>query len=103
MQTIQQLMGKHKTILLPSQERTLQEVGGNIQLARLRRNLSTEQVSERAGIARSTLVKVEKGDQGVAIGTYLKVLFVLGLDYQLKQIGAEDSLGRKLQDAKLIK
>ncbi len=96
-------MGKQKTILLPSQQRTLQEVGGNIQLARLRRNLSTEQVSERAGIARSTLVKVEKGDQGVAIGAYLKVLFVLGLDYQLKQIGAEDSLGRKLQDSKLIK
>ena len=69
-------MGKQKTILLPSQQRTLQEVGGNIQLARLRRNLSTEQVSERAGIARSTLVKVEKGDQGVAIGTYLRCCFV---------------------------
>lgn len=29
--------------------------------------MSTEQIAERAGISRSTLVKIEKGDEGVAI------------------------------------
>ena len=33
----------------------LQEMGDNIKLARLRRELTAEQVAERAGISRSTL------------------------------------------------
>lgn len=95
-------MGKSKTVLLPSQQRTLNRLGENIKYARLRRDLSAEQISERAGIGRSTLVKVEKGDQGVAIGTYLKVLFVLGLDADLLKVAEDDMLGRRLQDAKLV-
>ena len=95
-------MGKSKTILLPSQQRILNTFGENIKLARLRRDLSAEQVAERAGIGRSTLVKVEKGDQGVAIGTYLKVLFVLGLNADLLKVAEDDKLGRRLQDAKLV-
>ena len=95
-------MGKSKTVLLPGQQKTLDTFGENIKLARLRRDLSAEQVAERAGIGRSTLVKVEKGDQGVAIGTYLKVLFVLGLDADLLKVAEDDMLGRRLQDAKLV-
>ena len=94
-------MGKQKTILLPSQQRILNNLGENIRYARLRRDLSAEQIAERAGIGRSTLVKVEKGDQGVAIGTYLKVLFALGLADDLKKVAADDVLGRRLQDAKI--
>lgn len=95
-------MGKSKTVLLPSQQRILDTLGDNLKLARLRRDLSAEQVSERAGIGRSTLVKAEKGDQGVAIGTYLKILFVLGLDADLLKVAEDDMLGRRLQDAKLV-
>ena len=94
-------MGKQKTILLPSQQRILNGLAENIRYARLRRDLSAEQIAERAGIGRSTLVKVEKGDQGVAIGTYLKVLFALGLADDLKKVAADDVLGRRLQDAKI--
>lgn len=94
-------MGKQKTILLPSQQRILNDLGENIRYARLRRDLSAEQIAERAGIGRSTLVKVEKGNQGVAIGTYLKVLFALGLADDLKKVAADDVLGRRLQDAKI--
>ncbi len=96
------VMGKTKAPLLLSQERILETVGTNIKLARLRRDLSTEQVAERAGIGRSTLVKVEKGDGGVALATYLKVLFVLGLEGDIKRIAADDAMGYRLQDAKLI-
>ena len=95
-------MGKAKTILLPKQQRVLDVLGENIKLARLRRDLSAEQVAERAGVARSTLVKVEKGSAGVTVGTYLKVLFVLGLEQDLVKVASDDLLGRRLQDAKLI-
>ena len=50
------IMGKTKSPLLPSQEKILETVGTNIKLARLRRDLSTEQVAERAGIGCSTPV-----------------------------------------------
>ena len=76
-------------------------MGENIKLARLRRKLTAEQVAERAGISRRTLVSVEKGTPGVAMGIYLQVLFVLGLADDFSKIASNDTLGRKLQDAKL--
>jgi len=90
-----------KRALLPSQQRTLSSLGENIRYARLRRDLSSEQVSERAGISRNTLIKIEKGNEGVAIGYYFRVLSALGLDKDLILVAKDDELGRKLQDAKL--
>lgn len=93
---------KTRQSLLPSQQRMLATFGENIKYARLRRDLSSEQVSERAGIARSTLIKIEKGDEGVAIGYYLRVLMILGLDKDLLLVAKDDEFGRRLQDAKLV-
>jgi transcriptional regulator with XRE-family HTH domain len=91
-----------KNVLLPSIQKVLEEFGENIKLARLRRKLSAEQVAERANIARSTLWLIEKGTPGVAIGTYLQILFVLGLEKDFLNVARDDKLGRKLQDAKLL-
>ena len=88
--------------ILPKNRRILESLGENIRLARLRRKLSAEQVSERAGIGRMTLYKIEKGSPVVAIGNYLQVLFILGLEKDLEQVGSSDPLGRKLQDAGLM-
>lgn len=93
---------KSKHILLPALQKLLKELGENIRLARLRRKLSAEQVAERVNVARSTLWLVEKGSPSVAIGTYLQVLFVLGLEKDILKVAADDELGRKLQDAKLL-
>lgn len=95
-------MKTKKTILLPTTKKILSELGENIKLARKRRRLSEIQVSERAGIARSTLQLIEKGEAGVAISSYLQVLFVLNLEKDLLKIAADDPLGRKLQDAGLL-
>jgi transcriptional regulator with XRE-family HTH domain len=92
---------KKEQPILPSLQRILNEFGENIKLARLRRKLSAEQVSERAGIARSTLWLIEKGTPTVAMGTYMQVLFILGLEKDLLSMAADDKLGRKLQDANL--
>lgn len=67
----------------------------------MRRKLSTEQVAECAAISRPTLSQIEKGEPTVAIGNYLKVLAVLGLEKDLSQVGRDDKLGRNLQDADL--
>ena len=94
-------MKKAKRELLPSQRRILAGVGENLRYARLRRDLSSEQVAERAGISRGTLVKIERGDSGVALGFYLRVLVALGLEKDLSLVALDDELGRALQDAKL--
>ena len=95
-------MKPKKNILLPTAEKTLKELGENLKLARKRRRLSGVQVAERAGIARSTLQLIEKGEPGVALSAYLQVLFVLGLEKDLSRVAADDPLGRKLQDAGLL-
>lgn len=87
--------------LLPSLQRALKALGENIRLARLRRNISTTQMSKRAGMTRPTLKKIEDGDPGCTLGTYAAVLKSLGLEADLSLIARDDILGRKLQDAKL--
>lgn len=93
---------KHTVPLLPSGEKVLKQLGENIKLARRRRRLSAQQVSERAGISRATLWQVERGTPGVSMGAYCQVLFVLGLEKDLLTVAADDVLGRKLQDVGLI-
>lgn len=95
-------MGTRKSILLPKTQKILAELGENIRLARLRRNLSMEQVAERANISRPTLWSIEKGNPGVNMGAYIQVLFILGLEQDLLEVAKDDALGRKLQDAKLM-
>lgn len=83
-------MRQRNTLLLPKQARVLASLGENIKLARLRRKLTSEQVAERAGISRRTLVSVEKGLPSVAMGTYVQVLFVLGLSNDLLHVAKDD-------------
>ena|ERR1700761_1622425 len=93
---------KTKITLLPKIKKIMAELGENIKLARLRRKLSAEQIAERANISRSTLWQIEKGAPSVAIGSYMQVLFALGLENDILKVAADDELGRKLQDAKLL-
>ena len=95
-------MKQTKANLLPSQERILQGLGENIRMARLRRDLSSAQVSERAGVARATLVRLEQGDGGVSLANLLKVLFALGLETDLQAVARDDAMGRRLQDLGLL-
>lgn len=94
-------MGRRAFVLLPKIEKLLAEFGENIRLARLRRRLSAESVSERAGISRPTLRAIEKGSSSPAMGAYAQVLMVLGLEKGLLKVVEEDELGRRLQDANL--
>lgn len=95
-------MSKKAVALVPETEKILVEMGEQIKTARLRRNLATELVAERAGISRATLWAVEKGTPTVAIGTYAAVLHALGgMDVDFKMVAKDDEFGRKLQDLNL--
>jgi transcriptional regulator with XRE-family HTH domain len=96
-------MNKKKQVIFPKYNQLLEQTGENIKLARKRRKLTTIQVSERAGIARSTLYLIEKGDASVAFGAYFNVLRVLGLQEDILKLAADDDFGRKLQDLDLLK
>lgn len=95
-------MNSKKAIILPKYQRIFDGIGENIKLARRRRKLTTEQVSERAGIHRATLHRIEKGDPKVAIGFYFNVLKVLNLEGDFSKIAQDDEFGRKLQDLDLL-
>ena len=96
-------MSKKSVIIMPDTQKILEDMGEQIKLARLRRNLSTELVAERAGISRATLWAVEKGTPTVAIGTYAAVLHALGgMDKDLALVAQDDEFGRRIQDMNLI-
>ena len=88
-------------VVFPQEQRLLQDFGERLRLARLRRKLSSAVVALRAGISRTSLYKVEKGDPTATLGTYLRVMAVLGLDGDIHALAADDKVGRKLQDLAL--
>lgn len=88
--------------VLPKVQVVLEQMGENIKLARNRRKLTTVQVAERAGVARSTLYLVEKGNPSVVMGAYFNVLRVLHLQDDFIKLAADDVFGRKLQDLDLL-
>ncbi len=95
-------MKSKKQLLFPKHQKILEQLGENIKLARKRRNLTAIQVAERAGMNRTTLYQIEKGNASVSMGAYFNVLRVLGLQDDFMKLAADDEMGRKLQDLKLL-
>jgi transcriptional regulator with XRE-family HTH domain len=88
-------------VVFPQEQRLLSQLGERLKLARMRRKLSSAVVAQRAGISRASLYKVEAGDPGATMGTYLRVMAVLGLESDVNGLAADDKVGRKLQDLAL--
>ena len=83
--------------------RSLRKLGRDIRDARRRRRIPAAIVAQRASISRTTLVKVEKGDPGVAMGIYATVLFVMGMSDRLADIAdpKNDPVGLQLEEERL--
>ena len=83
----------------------MRKLGSDIRDARLRRRIPVAVMAERAFISRTTLVKLEKGDPGVAVGTYAVVLFVLGMIERLSELASakSDEVGLAFDDERLPK
>lgn len=85
--------------------RALRKLGQDIRDARRRRRIPVRIAAERASISRMTLLKIEKGEPGVAMGSYATVLFVLGLADRLADIAdpKHDAIGLQLEGDRLPK
>jgi transcriptional regulator with XRE-family HTH domain len=73
-------------ILPPRVLRSLQKLGKDIAIARRKRAFTVQTMAERSGVARTTYLKLEKGDPSVSLGVYAMALFVLGFEEALGNI-----------------
>jgi hypothetical protein len=62
-------------------------------------------VAERASVSKPTLIRIERGDPGVAAGNYARVLFVLGMIDRLADLAdaRNDPVGLQLEEENLPK
>lgn len=65
--------------LPPEVTASLQALGEQLALARLRRKESQKQWAGRLGVSAPTLIRLEKGDPSVSMGVYATALWLLGL------------------------
>ena len=93
---------KRSAVVFPKNQKVLTQLGQNIKLACRRRGYTQVLISERTGLSRLTIRRIEQGDPGVSIGHYVSVLGVLGLVEDFAIVANDDKLGRKLQDIKLL-
>jgi transcriptional regulator with XRE-family HTH domain len=59
--------------------RALRDIGGHVQAWRKLRGLTQNQLADRAGVDRKSLMRVERGDGRVSLEIVLRVLHVLGV------------------------
>ena len=100
--SIKEASQKRSAIVFPKNQKVLEQFGENIKLACKRRGYTQILISERTGLSRLTIRKIENGDPKVSIGHYVAVLGVLGLTEGFAEVASDDELGRKLQDIKLM-
>lgn len=94
-------MPRKTQIHFPSMVAQFRDLGERLRLARLRRQITTTQMSVRVGVTRATLYRVENGDPGVSLGVFFRFLAVLGLRHDLDLLARDDHVGRVLQDMQL--
>jgi transcriptional regulator with XRE-family HTH domain len=86
-------------------KRALKKLGRDLQDARKRRRIPMQLAADRASISRATLGKIERGDDGVSLGAYGKILFVMGMIQRLADLASpsSDELGLGLEADRLPK
>lgn len=89
-------------VLFPKQVKILARFGEDLLLAAKRRGFTKQTICDRTGFDNKTVNKVFAGDPGVAIGAYLKVMGVLGMDENFAELAAVDEVGVKLQNIRLL-
>ena len=58
--------------------KALETLGADIKTARIKRRFSIKDFAERIGMSESTVIRLEKGHEGVSIGTLTMACLVLG-------------------------
>lgn len=77
----------------------LLQLGERLRSLRKSRGMTAVQMSELAGVTRTTLRAVESGDPASAMGTYLRVMAVLGISGELALLAGDSFLPAPLGSA----
>src|SRR5882724_4280286 len=80
----------------------IQQLAERVRVARKRRGWTVAETAAKAGINRNTLTALESGKPGVAMRSYVCVLWVLGLDRTLESVADpdRDAQGKTLEAAR---
>src|SRR5262245_58229956 len=74
--------------LPPVVQQALSQLGENLAIARIRRHESQRIWAKRLGISVPTLIRMERGDAGVAMGIYATALWLMGRVSALPELAA---------------
>jgi len=83
-------------------EQAIGTLGANLRTARLRRNLSLQELAEKIGVERHVVSAAEKGKASTGIAIYAAVMWALGLLDQLSEIADpdRDEVGKTLAQSR---
>jgi transcriptional regulator with XRE-family HTH domain len=70
-------------------QQLLLQLGGRLKRARIRQGLTTVEMANRVGLSRMTLRSIEAGEPTATMGSYLRVMGVLGVSRDLALLAAE--------------
>ena len=76
----------HTSVL---ERQLLLQFGERLQRLRKAQKLSAVEMARRVGISRTTLAAIEAGDPGPSLGTYLRVMSVLGISGELALLAGD--------------
>jgi transcriptional regulator with XRE-family HTH domain len=102
-------MSKNKAqskVLAPyAVEEACRRLGGQIAVARKRRRLTQVELAQKAGLSFLTVIRIEKGSPTTELGSYVRVLWAMGLEQAVSTIAAPqlDEVGQTLERARLPK
>lgn len=84
-------------------QRALRKLGKDIADIRRRRRLPAKLLAERAGVSPRTVGSIEKGQATVAIGSYIAVIFALGMIDRVSDLMdvRHDVIGLSMEEERL--
>lgn len=71
------------------QRQLLLQFGDRLRRLREAQGIDTVEMAKRVGVTRNTLRAVESGDPGTSIGTYVRVMSILGVGGELALLGSD--------------
>jgi transcriptional regulator with XRE-family HTH domain len=74
-------------------EQTLKQFGASLRTARLRRNITIEQMARKIGTGTRAIADAEKGKPSTGIAVYTAMLWALDLLDQLREVAAPERDG----------
>ena len=96
-------MSRKNIVLTSDTRKRLAKMGVQIKNARLRRNISVEEIANKSGVSETTYYAIEKGKDTVSVGAYAAVLSVLELDKDIELIATDEEGKKKFRENTLFR